>query len=82
MCMTSLLLLAPVPALCLFFASLFFLLSVWPHLNSKQDVTEMERPQGHLATRLSDSCGAEVGGRLEPPPLHEHHLLRVFDANC
>lgn len=76
MCMTSLLLLAPVPALCLFFASFFLLLlSVWPHLNSKQDVTGTETPQGHLATRLSDSCGAEVGGQLELPPLHEQRII-------
>lgn len=36
----------------------------------------METPQGHLATRLSDSCGAEVGGgQLELPPLHEQRII-------
>lgn len=36
----------------------------------------METPQGHLATRLSDSCGAEVGGgQLELPPLHQQRII-------
>lgn len=35
----------------------------------------METPEGHLATRLSDSRGAEVGGQLELPPLHEQRII-------